>query len=90
MIKATRELKARLHLVDARISDVVCQCVCDPITLPVYSLIFLLSGSFCNFVMMPKRAVQMHISHLRTGALKAGWSMPELPHNRANRAVLLV
>lgn len=23
----------------------------------------------------------MYISHLHTGALKAGWSVPELPHN---------
>lgn len=37
--------------------------------------------------MMPQRAVQMSTHHLHTDALKAGWSLPGLPHNRESSGI---
>lgn len=37
--------------------------------------------------MMPQGAVQLYTHHLHTDALKAGWSLPGLPHHRQSSCV---
>lgn len=62
MNKANTDLKATLHFVDKKISDLVCKCVFDHI-MATALMIFLLSGSICNDAAKSCKNVHKSSSH---------------------------